>query len=235
MTRSPLVSPPSSYLSTVILYCCYRRVNTRSLSPSSSLTDEANADLIAIRRTRHLIVGGHVGLASQALNSTSTMADCTDPTVQQFLISLHPPRKSSTALPSLPPETPLVVLEDDHLIARVLRRCDNSSTSGPSGWSGSMVRVLSTSTRHRVALIRLLQDIINDNIPASVQQHLLACRLVAINKPGGGVRPIAVGVFYRVAAAIAVNRVLPEARALTNTEWVALMAADASSTVYSTK
>jgi hypothetical protein len=154
-----------------------------------------------------------LGLASQALNSTSEMADCTDPAIQQLLTSLHPPRKSSVPLPSLPPETPLVVLEDDPQIARILRRCDNGSTSGPSGWSGSMIRVLATSTHCRVALIRLLQDIINDNIPACVQPHILACRLVAINKPGGGgVRPIAVGeMFYRLAAAIAVKRVVPEA------------------------
>ena len=59
-----------------------------------------------------------------------------------------------------------------------------------------------------IGLIRLLQDIINHNIPSSVQPHLLAARLVALKKPTGGFRPIAVGeLFYRIAAIIAVRRV----------------------------
>ena len=54
----------------------------------------------------------------------------------------------------------------------------------------------------------LLKDILNDNLSIEARQYLLASRLVALNKPTGDPRPIAVGeLLYRLAAVIAVNRV----------------------------
>ena len=54
----------------------------------------------------------------------------------------------------------------------------------------------------------LLKDIINGNLPIEARQYLLASRLVALTKPSGDMRPIAVGeLLYRLAAVIAVSRV----------------------------
>ena len=153
---------------------------------------------------------GQVRRAAQALNSTTTMADCTDPAVQDMLRALHPPLSSTAQLPSMPSDTEPIQLEDDSTLRRILRGSNNGAAGGPSGWAGNMLSVLVDSVPCRIGLIRLLQDVINGNIPNTVRPHLLACRLVAINKPGikAGVRPIAMGeLFYRVSAILAMHRV----------------------------
>ena len=48
----------------------------------------------------------------------------------------------------------------------------------------------------RGGIIALLKDIINGNLPEPARQYLLASRLVGLNKPDGGVRPIAIGELF---------------------------------------
>ena len=127
-----------------------------------------------------------------------------------MLRALHPPLSSTAQLPPMPSDTEPIQLEDDSTLRRILRSSNNGATGGPSGWAGNMLSVLVDSVSCRIGLIRLLQDIINGNIPDTVRPHLLTCKLVAINKPGikTGVRPIAMGeIFYRVSAILATHRV----------------------------
>ena len=66
-----------------------------------------------------------------------------------------------------------------------------------------------------MGIIALLKDILNGNLPKRARQLLLASRLVALSKPDGKYRPIAVGeLFYRLAGVIAVRRVSQSATAL---------------------
>ena len=78
-----------------------------------------------------------------------------------------------------------------------------------------MLSSLSESAICRGGIIALLKDIINGNLPEPARQYLLASRLVGLNKPDGGVRPIAIGeLFYRLAGIIAVRKVTAAAAAL---------------------
>ena len=196
--------------------CDEPAADTHNVTTANALTAD-DEDKKAALRAAHLMKEGQVRRAAQALDSTTAMADCTDPSVQAQLRQLHPPFAPNTALPQLPDDAPTIHLEDSGVLTNLLRRSDNGARGGPSGWGGNMIAVLADFPKCRIGLLRLLQDIINGNIPVSVQPHLLACRLVASNKahPSTGIRPIAVGeVFYRLAAIAAVHRVVNTASTL---------------------
>jgi len=75
-----------------------------------------------------------------------------------------------------------------------------------------MLSSLAQSDLCRMGIIALLKDILNGNLPERARQLLLASRLVALSKPDGKYRPIAVGeLFYRLAGVIAVRKVTQDA------------------------
>ena len=78
-----------------------------------------------------------------------------------------------------------------------------------------MLSSLAESDLCRMGIIALLKDILNGQLPERARQLLLASRLVALMKPDGKYRPIAVGeLFYRLAAVIAVRKVTQAAAVL---------------------
>ena len=169
----------------------------------------------AVLRAQHLINTGHTKRASQTLHSTSTMADLTQLSVREAMQRLHPPLPAGSVLPVLPADAHQIILEDDDEMMRIIRSSDNGSASGPSGWGGNMLSSLAESSICRGGIIALLKDITNGNIPDEARQYLLASRLVGLNKPDAGVRPIAVGeLFYRLAGVIAVRKVTAAAAEL---------------------
>lgn len=71
------------------------------------------------------------------------------------------------------------------------------TASGPSGWSVGLMRIALRSDAVRAGLAAFLQGMLRDE--ARGQRYCCASRLVVLSKPGGGVRPIAVGeVPYRL-------------------------------------
>ena len=165
-------------------------------------------DKSAASRANRLVHTGHMRRAAHVLNSTTGKADIHDPEVAIELDALHPPLPTGSLFPALPDTAPEVHYDDDKEIRRILRLSNNGSSAGPSGWGGNMVSILTDDGVCRAALTRLMQDIANNHIPDAVRDLLLSSELVALRKPNGGLRPIAVGeMFYRIAAAIAVRRV----------------------------
>ena len=166
-------------------------------------------DKAAACRANRLVHHGHIRKAAHVLNSTTRKADTSDPEVMDLLRALHPPPREGGLFPALSSTAPLIHCDDDDsAIYRILRQSNNGSAAGPSGWGGNMVSILADDRRCSSALLRLLQDIANDGITDAMRSLLLSCDLVAIEKPAGGLRPIAVGeLFYRIAATIAVRRV----------------------------
>ena len=162
----------------------------------SSLAASGDPDQQAAKRAQHHVRKGHLRKAAQVLYSTATMADLTQPEVQAAVRVLHPPLPAGSDVPFLPADSPHMILEDDDVMAQLLRRSDNGSASGPSGWGGNMVSSLAESDVCRAGIIALLKDIVNGNLPERARQLLLACRAVALNKPTGGYRPIAVGELF---------------------------------------
>jgi hypothetical protein len=170
---------------------------------------------MAAKRALHHVHQGHLQKAARVLHSVDAMADLRLPEVQQAVAALHPALPATSAIPALPSDAPQQILEDDKVIVSLLRKSDNGSASGPSGWGGNMLSSLTQSDLCRMGIIALLKDIINGNLPERARQLLLSSRLVALMKPDGKYRPIAVGeLFYRLAGVIAVSKVTKAAAAL---------------------
>jgi len=82
-----------------------------------------------------------------------------------------------------------------------LRKLDNGSAPGISGWSGSLLRAISKVPSCLEGLACIVSDICNGVFEGASRARLLRSRLVAIPKKNGAVRPIAIGeCLYRLAA-----------------------------------
>ena len=137
------------------------------------------------------------------------MCVCVSLCVDGVAISVGIPRVQRT------PDAPQQILEDDEVMVSLLRKSDNGSASGPSGWGGNMLSSLAQSDLCRMGIVALLKDIMNGNLPERARQLLLASRLVALMKPDGKYRPIAVGeLFYRLAGVIVVRKITQDAAVL---------------------
>src|SRR6185312_12132671 len=132
--------------------------------------------------------------ASRAL-SQPPLAPHTPDTMAK-LHELHP--RASASLPLLPPNlTSDLVQLDVPLLTRVITdKCHNGAAPGPSGWTGSHLRVLweRLDSSARKGLELFIRDICNGVFSGSVKNRLLACALIPVSKPNGnGIRPIAIG------------------------------------------
>ena len=96
---------------------------------------------------------------------------------------LHPPLPQGSVLPGLPQHAPEMILEDDTVMHALLRRSNNGSASGQSGWGGNMLSMLVESDVCFAGIIALLRDIINGKLPDSARQLLLASRAIGLGKP----------------------------------------------------
>ncbi|CAI7742845.1 unnamed protein product, partial [Closterium sp. NIES-54] len=77
--------------------------------------------------------------------------------------------------------------------AKLLGRCDNGVGAGPSGTTFEHLRDAAvTNAAICTHLHALVNTILGGNLPGSVANLLTASRLIALAKPGGGARPIAI-------------------------------------------
>ena len=147
---------------------------------------------------RHL-ADGNVSKAAHCLNQHEAVT-CT-PTMRDTLLGLHPAEP--------PPElqqtevTPLTVSADT--LTSVLKALKKGKAGGPSGWTYAHVRAACTRTKSaRSALLRLVNVMLAGTLPHV--QLLSDSRLIAVGKPDGGVRPIAIAeVFVRIACLCALS------------------------------
>jgi hypothetical protein len=189
--------------------------NAASAFTSAPRLDASHPDVKAAKRAQHHVRQGHLQKAARVLHSVDAMADLRLPEVQQAITELHPELPAASLIPALPLDAPQQILEDDDVMVSLLRQSDNGSASGPSGWGGNMLSSLAQSDLCRMGIIALLKDIVNGNLPERARQLLVSSRLVALTKPNGNYRPIAVGeLFYRLAGVIVVRKVTTVAAAL---------------------
>ena len=118
-------------------------------------------------------------------------------------------------MPALPLDAHTPIVRNDAALVRLVRSSNNGKAGGPSGWNGAMLAVLADSPTCMEGIRSIISDITTGRIPPSVRPHITATRLVALAKPNGAPRPIAMGeLFYRVAAVRAVRSVSDVARTL---------------------
>ena len=71
----------------------------------------------AAKWSQHHVKQGHLRKAAQVLYSTTTMADLAASETQSAITELHPPLPEGSVLPTLPVDSPHIILEDDEVIS----------------------------------------------------------------------------------------------------------------------
>ncbi|CAI7858801.1 unnamed protein product [Closterium sp. NIES-53] len=143
-----------------------------------------------ISRAEGLAKRGSLRRAVLALESTPV---CTPtPEILVELQQKHPPAESGETTWPPSPESKLSITQAD--FAKLLGRCENGTGAGPSGTTFEHMRDAAiTNGRVSTHLHALVNTILGGNLPAPVSDLLTASRLIALAKPGGGARPIAIG------------------------------------------
>ena len=144
---------------------------------------------LAGRLHRH-VREGNDGRAARCLNS-SPVAPINDSTIEQ-LKALHP-----TTPPPLPPDTGEAVHAttayiDAAAFLGILHRLPTGKAAGLSGWTYEHIRAVGLFNERARETLR---GFVNDNLSGAVpHSHMLhASRLIALEKPNGGIRPIDIG------------------------------------------
>ena len=189
---------------------------SQSQSPRNKYPDDWK--LANIRRSIGLLRSGHVGKAAQALTQTG-MKDPNDQHVIEQLKQLHP--KCKGPLPDLPDDAPFITVDASSKkgkknLRRLLRRLNNGSAAGPSGFNGAHLLTLALTDDGLRFIGQIMQDIINGKTNSRLREYLTASTLYPLSKSNSdGVRPIAVGEIFKRAADAYINQIVcPIARKL---------------------
>jgi len=152
-----------------------------------------------------------VGKGARAL-AAEPLADASSPAVQAALRAKHP-----AAPPPAPLECDVPALQvSGEVLERTLERiaAKRGVAAGPSGWTYQHIVVLARhSDRAFSAALAFVNLVLSGELPRS--ETLLDSLLIGLQKPDGGVRPIAVGeAWYRLAMLCAAIAVAETGRAL---------------------
>ena len=151
-----------------------RNLAQSSSSPSASSTSNrpitrstSQAPILnSIARCVALTREGHYRRAVRAISSTTPLVDTSQPDKLRLLQQLHPlPLPHDSILPPLPSNIPLVTVDADEGLVKIICQMVNGSAPGPSGWTAEMVRVLTEDEDCLTGLAMLIQDITNGTLP----------------------------------------------------------------------
>ena len=148
------------------------------------------------RRAVKLLEKGYLGRASRALTDPTPLAPETPETLET-LREKHPIGSRDPFAGASPSPGQPITLE---AISDAIGSIGREKAPGLSGWTRPLLDLATASPSSPVLLaLRLLADIIRQGT-APGPDLLCASRLIGLEKPDGGVRPIAVGdLLYRVA------------------------------------
>ena len=109
------------------------------------------------------------------------------------LRALHPQAKSPMG--SLPIHQAAELVTIEKVLDRAVKRCDNGSSPGVSGWTGAhLAAIMAGCTKEaRRGFALFIRDVCNGVFTGELHRRLMACCLTPISKPDNvGIRPIAV-------------------------------------------
>ena len=162
--------------------------------PLKAAGKRAAAQQIAKRVHKHLTQGS-ITRASRALEAAE-VAKATHE-VMEKLQTLHPHATPPT-VESPGPTVALQVTKEQ--LKQVIKRLPKGSAPGPSGWTFEYIQTVALATENGMnATHRFINSVLAGNMPD--WPEFRASRLIPLTKPGGGIRPIAVGeVWARLAS-----------------------------------
>ena len=146
------------------------------------------------QQVQRYVEQGRLGTAARILGSDSKVLPLTDEVIDS-LEEKHPvgePEPFSRWEGDAPGLMP-----DDDLPATLLRQFKSDTAAGISGWTQPLTTQAFKDIQFRSFFNLLVKQVIQNKAPG--KQMLCTSRLTPLAKPGGGVRPIAVGeLFYRL-------------------------------------
>ena len=167
------------------------KILKKTISPES--LRKANA-----QRARRAVEDVQYRKAIQALSS-SGLARVT-PEILEQMLDKHPNSPPPPIPPGTPPPPPEISHQD---VLRALKSFPSGSSPGPSGLRANHLKeaVLCPSPDHAAKATRALSEVVRllaaGHSPQAVVSHLCGAILLARQKKGGGLRPIAVGEVLR--------------------------------------
>ena len=143
-------------------------------------------------------VRGAIGLLASADQVTTTSNDVTE-----ALKAKHPPMPNDLDLPPAPDNNTQPFLADEAEVIATITSMDTGSSAGLDGLRPAHLKDLigrsagEAGARLISALTRLVNLVLGGRVPAAVRSAFYAASLIALRKPDGGIRPIAIGTTYR--------------------------------------
>ena len=177
----------------------------RTINTAAAHT-QRDDDKRCVQRSERLFRLGHSYRALQALTSDTELADLDLPEERETLRALHP--STQQPMPQCPTDAPEIVI-DWNWMEEEMRATDNGSAAGPSGCGSNYLSVLAADPHCVHAMAYIVQQIVNNKLPAVIRTLLTTCIVVSLVKYNGGRRPIAIGdIFYRMAARYSLSLII---------------------------
>ncbi|KAL0222718.1 hypothetical protein P9112_002108 [Eukaryota sp. TZLM1-RC] len=190
-----------------------------------------NRKIVKSKICRKLCLRGRYGAAKQSLFSSS-LADANSDTLEK-LQKLHPQENFKCSKPDVCPfwiENPITAIE----VLKAIQKLPKGKAAGPSGISFDLLKIACSSAPEIADdLAHYFQQLIVLKINPPFE--LLAARLIALVKPGNGIkpdgiRPIAVGEsLSRLLASIVFDRVKDKASTFLNPHQFGIKTIDGAS------
>ena len=157
----------------------------------------------AHRIERCLVQRRSIHRAARALQSGKP-ADARDPHVRERLHAAHPAAEPAAPLQAEEPALQLTREQLQDVIGVVAAR-HKGTAAGPSGWTFEMIcAACQTSDSALDVTLQIVNLILSGELPR--EAFLLEGLLIGLEKPGGGVRPIAISdTWYRFAGVCALR------------------------------
>ena len=187
--------------------------DSQTTTPTATPRPEASTTDPVLSRRAHrctaLARHNHLSRAVSSLYSGGLAPP--DEATAAALRLLHP--TSSSSIPPLPTDSPYrPVLPDSTFVKIWKKRIATGAAPAASGFTGDHGLPLLEDPDCLRGLAYLIELIRNGCLNERCRDLLLSCPLVAVPKPAGGVRPIAIGeTLYKMAASYAMHEVLGDA------------------------
>ena len=186
---------------------------------------EASEETRKVRKAKKIIAN-----ASLHSNQPKTLSRAVQALMQQLrsakldrdlltkLEALHPGPVEGSVIPDLPAGTPKLVIVDEEVLGRCLYAMATGAASSLSGWTAEKLIPIwkHPSGEGRAAISNMVMHLNNGNFTEGARALVLASLLIALGKPNGGVRPIAMVEFlYKLTG----NYLLKEHKAVLKEEF----------------
>ena len=184
--------------------------------PSAEMQAEA-----ACKQATSLAARGYIGKAACAVERVVLPQAPREKMVKK-MEELHPAWRAATAdTPGTDPHHPptadthdalgrspaaSIQIKADELQKAISNAC-KAAAPGPTGWTEELMLPLFVNPTIARALALMANDVANYDVTECVRDRLTSCRLIAVPKPCGGTRPIAVSdILLKAVASVLIGR-----------------------------